>query len=104
MSQIEVVVNESNRESDGSFDLKIASTGQVIHVPKDKTTLQAMLDSGLDIPFSCENGICGTCLTAVVEGEPEHKDQFLTEAEHAANDIFTPCCSRSKSRILVVDI
>lgn len=97
-------VAENSKVADGSFDLKIASSGQIIHVPKDKTTLQAMLDAGLDIPFSCETGVCGTCLTAVVEGEPEHHDQFLTAAEHAANDIFTPCCSRSNTKVLVVDI
>ena len=93
-----------NKEADGSFILKIASTGQVINVPKDKTTLQAMLDSGIDIPYSCETGICGTCLTRVIEGDPHHMDQFLTDEERAANEMFTPCCSRSNSKVLVIDI
>ena len=61
-------------------------------------------DIGVEIPVSCEQGICGTCLTRVLEGEPDHRDLFLTEDEQAANDQFTPCCSRAKSARLVLDI
>lgn len=88
----------------GSFSLKLVNSGRVIAVPKDVTALQALLDAGVDVPYSCENGVCGTCLTRVLEGEPEHHDQYLTSEEQACNDQFTPCCSRSKSPILVVDL
>ena len=54
--------------------------------------------------MSCEQGICGTCLTRVLEGVPDHRDLFLTENEQALNDQFTPCCSRSKSPLLVLDL
>ncbi|HPU11378.1 MAG TPA: 2Fe-2S iron-sulfur cluster binding domain-containing protein, partial [Ottowia sp.] len=47
---------------------------------------------------------CGTCLTRVLEGEPDHKDFYLMPAEQAANDQFMPCCSRSKSPMLVLDL
>ncbi|MBC7680886.1 MAG: 2Fe-2S iron-sulfur cluster binding domain-containing protein, partial [Ferruginibacter sp.] len=60
--------------------------------------------AGVDIPLSCEQGVCGTCLTRVLEGEPDHKDFYLTPQEQAANDQFTPCCSRSKSALLVLDL
>ncbi|MDT4873253.1 Carnitine monooxygenase reductase subunit [compost metagenome] len=54
--------------------------------------------------YSCEAGVCGSCLTRVLEGTPEHRDTFLTDAERAANDQFTPCCSRSTSPTLVLDL
>ncbi|MEX2320790.1 MAG: 2Fe-2S iron-sulfur cluster binding domain-containing protein [Saccharospirillum sp.] len=53
---------------------------------------------------SCEQGICGTCLTKVLEGTPEHRDRYLDDDEHAANDQMTVCCSRSKTPLLVLDL
>lgn len=61
-------------------------------------------DAGVCIPLACEQGICGTCLTRVLDGEPEHRDSFLTDAERARNDQFTPCCSRARSACLVLDL
>lgn len=90
--------------NDGCFSVKVNSTGQLFEVPADKTVAQVLESHGIDIPLSCEQGICGTCLTKVLEGVPEHRDLFLTEDEQACNDQFTPCCSRSKSPLLVLDI
>src|SRR3546814_15986663 len=60
--------------------------------------------NGIDIPVSCEQGICGTCVTRVLRGEPDHRDLFMPDQEHAANDQFTPCCSRARSLRLVLDL
>ena len=94
-------VDSSN---DGSFSVKVGSTGQVFDIPADKTVVQVLESHGIDIPMSCEQGVCGTCLTRVLEGVPDHRDMYLTEDEQACNDQFTPCCSRSKSPLLVLDI
>ncbi|PKO28873.1 MAG: oxidoreductase [Betaproteobacteria bacterium HGW-Betaproteobacteria-9] len=90
--------------NDGSFELEIASSGRVIPVRADQTALAALLAAGLDIPMSCEQGVCGTCLTRVKAGTPDHRDQYLTPEEQAANDQFLPCCSRSTSARLVLDL
>ena len=89
---------------DSSFDVKLASSGRVIRIPADRTVVQALCDAGVDVQVSCEQGVCGTCLTRVLEGEPDHKDLYLTPEEQAANDQFTPCCSRSRSPMLVLDL
>ena len=89
---------------DGSFSVKVASSGQIIEIPADKTVVAVLESHGIDIPMSCEQGVCGTCLTNVLEGIPDHRDMFLTEEEQACNNQFTPCCSRSKSALLVLDI
>jgi vanillate O-demethylase ferredoxin subunit len=73
-------------------------------VPKARSVVQALAEVGVDIATSCEQGVCGTCLTRVLEGEPDHRDLFLTPEEQAANDQFTPCCSRSKSPLWVLDL
>ncbi|WP_248796415.1 PDR/VanB family oxidoreductase [Pseudomonas sp. MWU13-2105] len=90
--------------ADGSFSIRIASSGQTFEVPADKSVVQVLQDKGIEIAISCEQGICGTCLTRVLEGLPEHRDLFLSEDEQAANDQFTPCCSRSKTPLLVLDL
>ena len=93
-----------NHENDGSFSVQLHSSGQIIQIPADQSVAEALEACGIDIPLSCEQGICGTCLTRVLAGEPEHRDLFLTEAEQAQNDQFTPCCSRAKSPLLVLDL
>lgn len=89
---------------DGAFQVKLASSGQVYDIPADKSIVEALMDQGVDIPISCEQGVCGTCLTRVLEGEPDHRDLYLTDEERAANDQMLPCCSRAKSPMLVLDL
>ncbi|NBF04023.1 2Fe-2S iron-sulfur cluster binding domain-containing protein [Pseudomonas sp. Fl5BN2] len=94
----------SDHSADGSFAIQIASSGQVLQVPADRSVVQVLQDQGIEVAISCEQGICGTCLTRVLEGVPEHRDLYLTEDEQARNDQFTPCCSRAKTPLLVLDI
>jgi vanillate O-demethylase ferredoxin subunit len=86
------------------FEIRLMRSQKSFFVPEYKTVLDVMRDHGMDVETSCEMGICGTCLTNVLEGIPDHRDEFLSDAEKAANDRFTPCCSRSKTKILVVDL
>ena len=86
------------------FQIKIASTGQVLDVPADKTITEVLAENGIAQVTSCEQGVCGTCVVRVLEGVPEHYDIYLTAEEQAANDQMTPCCSRSKSPLLVLDL
>lgn len=86
------------------FDVQIAASGEVFTVPAGKSIVQVLAEHGVEIPTSCCEGVCGTCLTRVVDGEPEHLDAFLTDEEKARNDRMTPCCSRAKSRKLVLDL
>lgn len=89
---------------DQAFDVKLASSGKVVTVPAGKTVIKVLEEQGVVIPYSCEEGVCGTCLTRVLEGVPDHRDMYLTEEEQAANDQFTPCCSRAKTPLLVLDL
>jgi vanillate O-demethylase ferredoxin subunit len=66
--------------------------------------LKVLAEQGVDIPYSCEEGVCGTCLTRVLAGVPEHRDLYLTDEERAANDQFAPCCSRARTPLLVLDL
>src|SRR5258706_4822609 len=89
---------------DRGFKVKLASSGRVVLVPPDRTVVDALSAAGIEIPTACGQGICGTCLTRVIDGEPDHKDLYLSPQEQAGNDQFLPCCSRSKSAMLVLDL
>ena len=92
-------------ESDVStFLVQLVSTGQQIPVPANRSITSALADHGIDIPTSCERGICGTCVTVFVEGVVDHRDSFLTEDERMNEKLFTPCCSRAKSPVLLIDL
>ncbi|VVN33291.1 Carnitine monooxygenase reductase subunit [Pseudomonas fluorescens] len=91
-------------EGDRRFEIELSRSGRIIEIPAQKTVLEVLLEHDVEIESSCEQGICGTCITRVLAGEPEHRDQYMSAAEHARNDCFAPCCSRSRSSRLVLDL
>ncbi len=94
----------ADTSQDGAFDVRIASTGQRFHIPADESVASVLLAAGVDIYTSCGEGSCGSCVMRLLEGEPDHRDVFLTDEEHASGGQFTPCCSRAKSPLLVLDL
>ncbi|MDB5916595.1 MAG: vanB [Massilia sp.] len=90
--------------SEGAFEVQIASSGAVIAIPAGRSTTQVLAENGFFVPVSCEQGVCGTCITRVLDGEIDHRDAYFTDEEKARNDQFTPCCSRARSKRLVLDL
>ncbi|MFA5662501.1 2Fe-2S iron-sulfur cluster-binding protein [Castellaniella sp.] len=91
-------------DEDVAFEVELASTGEIFQIPADESITSALDRQGVYIPVSCEEGICGTCLTGVCSGTPDHRDTYLTDEEHEANDQFTPCVSRALTPRLVLDL
>ncbi len=90
--------------TDGGFQVVLNRTGRSFDVLAGKTILDTLLDGGMEVQYACSQGVCGTCLTAVIEGEPDHRDEYLTAEERAANQSIMICCSGSRSRRLVLDL
>jgi tetrachlorobenzoquinone reductase len=88
----------------GGFEVRLARSGRTIPVIAGKTILDALLDAGVNVSFACREGVCGTCETRVIEGEPDHRDMILTDEEKAANKQIMVCCSGSNSPVLVLDL
>ncbi|WP_413743208.1 2Fe-2S iron-sulfur cluster-binding protein [Variovorax paradoxus] len=63
-----------------------------------------MLDAGVDVGFACFEGVCGRCRVPVLEGMPDHRDQFLTQAEKDAHDTVLACCSGARMPSLTLDL
>lgn len=86
------------------FEVFAAQSKLSLRVGPDETILAALQRAGLSVTTSCENGVCGTCLTPVLEGVPDHRDMVQTDGEKADNNRIAVCCSRSRSRRLVLDL
>ena len=84
------------------FQVRIASTGQTLDVPNDKSIVQVLREHGIAVATSCESGLCGTCRTRYLEGLPDHRDYILDERAKESEILI--CCSRSKSPLLVLDL
>jgi vanillate O-demethylase ferredoxin subunit len=93
-----------HQDGDHPFQVKINSTGQLIDVSIDETIVQALTNNGVNVPTSCEQGICGTCITGILDGTPDHRDMYFTDKEKEANNQLIVCCSRSTSPLLVLDL
>lgn len=84
------------------FEVEIASSGAVFTVPDDKSILEVLRDNGIEVESMCEEGVCGTCITGLLEGEADHRDMILSDDEQANS--ITVCCSRAKSARLKLDL
>ncbi|MDJ0356222.1 PDR/VanB family oxidoreductase [Paenarthrobacter sp. PH39-S1] len=90
---------------DGDHDFTVElSDGSEVEVPAGTTVLKALEGAGLPVLSSCQEGICGTCETAVVSGEIDHRDSLLSEDERLAGDTMMICVSRCKGKRLVLDL
>jgi ferredoxin-NADP reductase/nitrite reductase/ring-hydroxylating ferredoxin subunit len=87
-----------------SFEVALARSCVTLAVPAGKSILAVIRESGIDIASSCEQGACGTCIATVLEGEPDHQDVRLNDAEKRAGTKIVTCVSRAKSARLVLDL
>jgi tetrachlorobenzoquinone reductase len=88
----------------GGFEVRLHRSGRTIAVPPGETILDVLLDAGINVAFSCTEGVCGTCETPVIDGIPDHRDSFLSDEEKADNSKIMICCSGSKSPVLTLDL
>jgi ferredoxin-NADP reductase len=87
-----------------SFEVVCDRSGVTTTVPAGTTVLEALRAAGIDVLTSCEEGICGTCETTVLDGEPDHRDHLLTDEEQAAGETMMICVSRCRGPRLVLDL
>lgn len=94
---------QENTEATG-FEVECKKSGKTVFVPADLSIADALMKVGIDVPVSCCEGICGSCETAVLAGDIDHRDSVLTKQEQESNKMMMLCVSRSKAGRLVLDI
>lgn len=92
-------------DTDGdAFTVIARRSGIEFDVAPGETVADQLAARGIHVPVSCQSGVCGTCLTPVVDGTPDHRDLVQTDSEKAANSQMTICCSRSQTKAITLDI
>jgi vanillate O-demethylase ferredoxin subunit len=87
-----------------AFTVTLARTGITLPVGADETILDVLDANGIDAAFSCEQGVCGTCVSDVVDGTPDHCDSFLSEKQKSSGDRMCICVSRARGDTITIDI
>ena len=95
-------VNKISSTDTEELVIEIQSNGQKITLTRSESIIDALARSGIEIPTSCQSGLCGTCKTRYISGDVEHGDCILSDAEHL--EFLTPCISHIKSGTLVLDL
>ena len=83
--------------------MTLDSTGGDVAVGATESTLAAVRRVLPSVPYSCQQGFCGTCKVRVLEGKVEHRDNILTEPERDAGVMLT-CVSRAEGDHLRLDL
>jgi vanillate O-demethylase ferredoxin subunit len=90
--------------SAGGFSVVLSRAKRTVFVEQGKSILDALLGAGLDVSHCCKEGVCGACQTTVIEGQPDHRDAYLSPAERRSGKTIMLCCSGSLSKDLVLDL
>lgn len=89
--------------ADTAFDIEL-DTGEEFTVPADRSILEVLEENGIEVFKSCEEGICGSCVSGVLEGTPDHRDNCLSSADKAAGNQMALCVSRAQSAKLLIEL
>jgi ferredoxin len=95
-------VNKISSVDSEGLVIEVQSTGQKISITRAESIIDALAKIGIEVPISCQSGLCGTCKTRYISGDVEHGDCILSETEH--QEYLTPCISHIKSGTLVLDL
>lgn len=101
---VEYFTPREERSLAGGFVVQLARSGKEFAIPPGKSILEVLRAEGLELSYSCEEGVCGACETPLISGIPDHRDSVLNPTERAANKVIMICCSGCKGDKLVLDI
>ncbi|GAA1016361.1 ferredoxin [Acrocarpospora pleiomorpha] len=96
------VAGTGDETAEQGFDVELLNSGLVLRIPPDRSVLDVVLAAGVNVISDCQDGICGSCETEVVAGEPDHRDHVLTPDEQQAGTCMMICVSRSLGPRLVL--
>jgi CDP-4-dehydro-6-deoxyglucose reductase len=86
-----------------SYQVTLKTSGKQFTATQDETLLEAALRQGVNLPYGCKNGACGSCKGKVVEGKVshgQHSESALSKADETAGGILF-CCSHPQSDLLI---
>jgi vanillate O-demethylase ferredoxin subunit len=96
--------SDADQGQDKPFEVVLSRSGRKFSIPAGKSIAAVLRENGVNVEVSCEQGVCGTCLTGVLEGVPDHRDEVLSDATRASCSTIALCVSRAISDTLVLDL
>lgn len=97
-------VTDVDHGDNDAFEIEVRSSGALYQVGATDTILEVLKSNGVPVEFGCSEGLCGSCIVDVIEGEVDHRDGILTPEEQSTNSYMCTCVSRAKSKRLVLDL
>jgi len=99
-----IEVKAPDGEARSHFTVDLCKSGLTFEVTAGTTLRKQLIELKINVPFSCEEGICGACETRVLEGTPDHRDMVLSASEQSSNQVMMVCVSGCKSDRLMLDL
>lgn len=94
---------KSDLEGETELTITVDDEEYILKMPKNKTVLEVALDEGLDVPYSCQGGICSSCVARITEGKAEMaKNSILVDSEIEEGLVLT-CQAHPTTPSLKVD-
>ncbi|MFC3725731.1 PDR/VanB family oxidoreductase [Neoaquamicrobium sediminum] len=90
--------------NDRPFRVTLAQSNREFEIPSDKSILDILRQNHIPCDSSCREGVCGSCMVAVIEGEIDHRDSYLSDAEKEEGELMMICVSRAKGGHLIIDM
>lgn len=90
--------------ADRPFEVVLAKSGRRLSVEPGRSIVEVMAENDIYADVSCEQGVCGTCITRVLKGAPDHRDVYLTDEEKASGECIMICVSRAQGDVLELDL
>ena len=102
--QADIDASKQKTSSAKSVHMTILLDGKEheVALSPDEHVLDAALNAGLDLPFSCKAGVCSTCRCKVTQGEVTMDKNFTLEADEMAQGFALSCQARAATQKLVI--
>ncbi|MGY6655481.1 PDR/VanB family oxidoreductase [Amycolatopsis sp. TRM77291] len=94
---------EIDTSRDEAFTVEL-KTGEVFEIPPDRSILSVLEENGIEVFKSCQQGLCGSCVSGIVEGVADHRDTCLSAADRESGKEIAICVSRALSEKLVIEL
>lgn len=98
------VEHKPAQDARATFTVELARSAKTLTVTPGKSILDTLLEADIPVDHSCREGVCGSCETRVLCGEPDHRDSVLSVKERAGNQVMMVCVSGCKSASVTLDL
>ena len=96
---VEVAATDPAEDQNDAARAQVELDGQchVFRWPRSQTLVEAMLSQGIDVPFSCREGQCGSCACTLLAGEVDRGDAAILEQQDIDAGVILGCQARPVS-------